>query len=236
MPAAGTPPANVVAAGNQFFNVNFRKNAYGSENRTFDMTLNADLSIDGVATLDVPTTVMNLFGYDNVDVEVECTAKLNYTNTDIMMVLDTTGSMDQVNPSDTVTRMTALKSVVTNFHNQLETGKGPGTRIRYGFVPYSTNVNVGHLLQDNWVVSNWTYQSRRERPRRIDRRLQASTSDNWTYGHSGTYTAVTTHIHLCCDLPRRQRPRLTSAWYSCDTEPPTKHTPKPIRRSVTPVD
>src|SRR6185369_15103423 len=28
------------------------------------------------------------------------------------------------------------------------------------FVPYSTNVNVGGLLKDEWVVDEWTYQSR----------------------------------------------------------------------------
>ena len=32
--------------------------------------------------------------------------------------------------------------------------------IRYGFMPYSTNVNVLHLLQDDWILDKWVYQSR----------------------------------------------------------------------------
>ena len=184
--APGAPPVAVAASGNQFFNLNFRDNSYGSANRSFTMTVELDMSISGVASVDVPTTVMNLFGYTNVDVEVECSAKLNFTNTDVMMVLDTTGSMNEINGGDTVSRMTALKSVVSSFHNQLETAKGPGTRIRYGFVPYSTNVNVGALLQDNWVVSNWTYQSR-EVDHSTPTTWTSEYSDNWV-SVSGTYT------------------------------------------------
>src|SRR5690606_34922109 len=37
-----------------------------------------------------------------------------------------------------------------------------GSRSRYGFVPYSTNVRVGHLLRDEWVTGTWSYQSREQ--------------------------------------------------------------------------
>jgi hypothetical protein len=50
--------------------------------------------------------------------------------------------------------------VVKDFHGQLEGSKSPGTRVRYGFVPYSTNVNVGLLLRPDWMVDEWTYQGR----------------------------------------------------------------------------
>jgi len=158
--ATGEVPADVAAVGNRFFNLNFRSGAYGTEQRDFQMTLEADYAISGVASVEVPTTIMGMFGYDNVDLNVECQARLNFSNTDVMMVLDTTGSMAETNPGDTMTRIEAMRSVVKSFHGQIEGAKKPGTRVRYGFVPYATNVNVGKLLKSDWMVDDWTYQSR----------------------------------------------------------------------------
>ena len=160
--ATGDVPADVATAGNRFFNVNFQAGDYGSENRDFQMTLEEDYAISGVATVDVPTTIMGIFGYDNTALKVQCEARLNFSNTDIMFVLDTTGSMAETNSGDSMTRIEAMRSVVRSFHAQLEGSKTQGTRIRYGFVPYSTNVNVGGLLQDDWMVTNWQYQSREQ--------------------------------------------------------------------------
>ena len=158
----GTVPAEVQTIGDKFFNQNFRSGSYGTKNRTFAMTLEADYAISGVAHIDVPTSIMYLFGHTNVAIDVKCAAKLNFSNTDIMFVLDTTGSMAEKNPSDTEPRLAAMKQVVKNFHAQIEGSKTPGTVVRYGFVPYSTNVNVGGLLKDDWVVSKWDYQSREQ--------------------------------------------------------------------------
>ena len=156
----GAIPAAVATVGNAFFNSNFRDGSYGTENRTFAMTLQADYSISGTATVKVPTTIMQAFGFREVALSVDCEAQLNFRNTDIMMVLDTTGSMNEVNSGDSQSRIEVLKDVVVDFHTQLEGSKSPGVRIRYGFVPYSTNVNVGQLLDPDWVVDEWTYQGR----------------------------------------------------------------------------
>lgn len=156
----GEIPADVQTAGDRFFNLNFRNGSFGTRNRSFQMTLEDDYAISGVADVDVPTTIMNLFGYTEVPIHVECEAKLNFSNTDIMFVLDTTGSMASTNPDDAAPRIEVLKDVVKGFHAQLEGSKSPGTRLRYGFLPYSTNVNVGYLLKSDWVVDKWTYNGR----------------------------------------------------------------------------
>ena len=158
--AGGEVPADVATIGERFFNLNFRNGAYGTEDRDFEMTLEPDYSISGVATVDVPTTIMTLFGYTQMPISVSCEAKLNFSNTDVMFVLDTTGSMARTNTGDTSPRIDVLRSVVKSFHAQLEGSKTPGTRLRYGFVPYSTNVNVGLLLKPEWMVDEWTYQGR----------------------------------------------------------------------------
>ena len=144
--ASGAIPNDVAAVGNRFFNLNFRDGSYGTTGRSFAMTLEQDYAISGEADVTVPTTIMTLFGYSKVPIKVKCQARLNFSNTDVMFVLDTTGSMSETNPGDTDPKIDIMRRVVQNFHAQMEGSKTPGTRIRYGFVPYSTNVNVGALL------------------------------------------------------------------------------------------
>ena len=185
----GEIPEEAVMSGERFFNLNFRNGAYGTENRTFAMTLEEDFSITGQATVDVPTTLMSIFGFNNMPVEVTCQAQLNMANTDIMMVLDVTGSMAQTNPGDSQTRIETLKQTVRNFHAQLLANAPPTTRLRFGFVPYSTNVNVGALLQDGWVNTAWNYQSR-EVVVELGPLTTRSYDRNWVY-KSGSVDAAT---------------------------------------------
>lgn len=156
----GEVPDGVIETGNRFFDLNFRDGAYGTKDTTFNFQLEEDYSISGEATVNVPTTIMAIFGNDNVPIRVGCEARLNFSDTDVMFVLDTTASMNETNPGDEKNRIDSLRDVVRDFHAQLEGSKSPQTRVRYGFVPYSTNVNVGHILENNWVVDTWIYQSR----------------------------------------------------------------------------
>jgi len=157
----GNIPADAALIGQRFFNVNYRAGAYGTTDRSFVMTLEDDFAVAGVATVNVPTTIMRIFGFQQVPIKVECEAQINFANTDVMMVLDVTGSMAQTNPGDGAPRIDVLKSTVKGFYANLQGSAQAGTRIRYGFVPYSTNVNVGALLKDEWVVKDWSYQSRK---------------------------------------------------------------------------
>jgi Flp pilus assembly protein TadG len=157
----GNIPVATGEIGQRFFNVNFRDGAYGSTARQFTMTLTPDYAITGEAKVRVPTTIMRMFGFEDVPIAVNCEAQINFNNTDVMMVLDVTGSMSQTNPGDSLSKIETLKKTVKGFYLQLQAAALAGTRIRYGFVPYSTNVNVGGLLHDDWVVNSWDYQSRK---------------------------------------------------------------------------
>ena len=221
---SGIVPANVATTGNQYFNINYRNGAYGTRNRAFTMTLQPDYSITGDASVEVPTTIMAIFGFTKIPVRVTCEAKLNFTNTDVMMVLDTTGSMTDTNPSDTQPRLTVLKSVVHNYVAMMEGSKGPGIRIRYGFVPYSVNVNVGALLDNNWVVDNWTYQSR-ETVSTTAGVYDYTYTDNWVT-ISGTYGSVVESSyagtwHPPVTVTTTDGTTVTPGYYSCDTAPPS---------------
>ena len=179
---SGALPADVTTVGNRFFNLNFRDGSYGTKRRTFQMTLEPDYAISGVATVSVPTTIMTMFGYNEVAVDVKCEARLNFSNTDIMFVLDTTGSMAETNPGDTKPRIDVMRDVVSAFHAQMEGSKSPGTVLRYGFVPYATNVNVGSLLAQDWMVTNWKYQSR-------EQIIVGTQSGTTTYDRAWTYVS-----------------------------------------------
>lgn len=158
--ATGKIPDNAQSIGNRFFNTNFPSGAYSTVNRNFAMTLASDYSISATASADVPTTIMQIFGIAKVPVQVRCVAQLGMANIDVMLALDVTGSMAETNPGDSKPKIALLKDTITEFYTTLEANKRVGSRIRYGFVPYSTNVNVGALLKNDWVVDQWHYQSR----------------------------------------------------------------------------
>ena len=161
LPAAtGVLPPDVAAIGNRFFNVNFRDGQYGTQDRRFGLILESDYALSGEASVNVPTTVMRLFGKEQVELAVTCGSQLGMSNTDVMMVLDVTGSMNETNSGDAASKITLMRATIGQFYDQIKSNQTAGTRVRYGFVPYSTNVNVGALLDDAWVVKDWTYQSR----------------------------------------------------------------------------
>ncbi|MBT0671048.1 hypothetical protein HT136_21990 [Novosphingobium profundi] len=194
--ATGNVPSDVSMIGNRFFNLNFADGAYGSQSRTFTMALESDFSISGQATVLVPTTIMRVFGQTQISVAVKCEAKLNYSNTDVMMVLDTTGSMADTNPSDTESKISILRRVVKNFHTQLEGSKTPGVRIRYGFVPYSTNVNVGYLLKSDWMVDTGSYEGRNAKD---TGKVETVTKYKYTYSTlSGSQAAIASTFSSSC--------------------------------------
>lgn len=160
----------------QFFNGNIRNNAYGATINTPNFSESAG-RVTGTATAAVPMTLMRVFGFRSMNASVACNAEMRLPNTDVMFVLDTTGSMDETLPGDTRTKISALRFAVKCFYEEvarLDTnadctpgtpgptgGTGTGTQIRFGFIPYATNVNVGRLLPTSYIADRWSYQSRR---------------------------------------------------------------------------
>jgi hypothetical protein len=190
----GVIPDDAALAGQRFFDLNFEEGDYGTKDRTFAMTLEPDFSISGNASVSVPTTLMAIFGFGAMPVQVTCTAQLNMANTDVMMVLDVTGSMAETNPGDSMSKIDALKQTVRNFYAQLTAAAPSTTRLRFGFVPYSTNVNVGGLLKDDWVNTTWHYQSR-EPFKDTGPLTTTSYARNWTFvsGSIGPATVLSTY-------------------------------------------
>ena len=123
-------------------------------------------TIEAVVSTKVDTTLMRVFGIDNIPIKVSCTASMSMGNADVMMVLDTTGSMNRDIDGnntwdDSKRRISLLRDAMESFYDTVDkSADGTNARIRYGFVPYSSSVNVGHLLEPDWIVDRMNLQSR----------------------------------------------------------------------------
>lgn len=150
--------AGAKAEANKFFDANFISGSYGSTDlqRTYTET---DGIVSGTASAKMDTSILQLADIQDLSINVKCNGKLDISNTDVMFVLDTTGSMDLVD-SGTASRMEGLRLAVKDFAQAMEDAKSSRTVIRYGFVPYASNVKVGHLLRREWVSDTNTIQSR----------------------------------------------------------------------------
>lgn len=173
--------ANALARANTYFNTNFDQGSEGTSSTEFTPT-SADNGnrVNGTATTTMNTAVMQLFGYDDIPLSVSCSASMSVGNSDVMMVLDTTGSMactaamtdsqcstyiNNNGYSETAhgstSRLEDLRDAMNNFYDTVATAtSGSNARIRYGFVPYSSSVNVGYLLPSDYIANEVQIQSR----------------------------------------------------------------------------
>ena len=151
--------AGVEAEARKFFNFNFPAASFQVASFTPTVT-HPDVGVIGMeAKTAVPTTIMKLFGYERLPISVSCTASQNFVNTDIVLVLDVTGSMAwRPNGGDCTgscassggSRIAGLRKAVLALYDELKPMQdqleSAGMRLRYGVVPFSSTVNVGKLI------------------------------------------------------------------------------------------
>lgn len=151
--------------GLNFFDQNFEAGIFGVTKRTRDYTSAGNGVVKGTASTTLPTNIMSIVGYDKFDLTVECSAEINISNTDIMFVLDVTGSMSQCPNgsecySNSSSKIVALRSAVLNFYDTVEAATSDSAQVRYGFVPYSQQANVGFSIPRQYLADDHSYQSR----------------------------------------------------------------------------
>lgn len=161
--SGSTPTAADISEGNKYFNFNFRSGMFGVPSSKVSKGFTAGSApgtINGSATAEVDFTMMRIFDFNSIDLDVSCTATVSIPNTDIMFVLDVTGSMEDTPTGDTSTKLAALQVATKDFFRELGPGTASGAgRIRYGFVPYSSSVNVGDVVGDqdsSWILGGTT--------------------------------------------------------------------------------
>src|SRR3546814_14018927 len=79
-------------AAKEMFQANFADAAYGSSALTKSFSETGG-TVTGNASVVMPMTIMRIFGQTERTIAVTCTAEMRIPNTDVMFVLDTTGSM-----------------------------------------------------------------------------------------------------------------------------------------------
>ncbi len=189
---------------NTMFDANFTPGAYGTKNMVRTFTENGAGNVSGSASVDVPMSLMKALGNDTRKVEVTCQSELRIPNTDVMFVLDTTGSMNDPIPGSgsSDSKISGLKTAVKCFYEALakeditditpaqcgETqnpsgGNSANVQLRFGFVPYAVNVNVGKILPLDFLADTWTYQSRQ---------ANFDTNAGWTASYGAATNTIQT--------------------------------------------
>lgn len=167
----GTVDTTVVSEATKLFNFNFPQGTYGTANFTpvIGSAASSAQTVVISASTTIPTTLMKIFGFTSLPLAVTCNAKQDFVNTDIVLVLDTTGSMaNKAVSTDTQTKIAALRSAVLALYDQLADVQTQlttaGLRLRYGIVPYASTVNVGAAVMSansSYIHAGLTpYQSR----------------------------------------------------------------------------
>jgi Flp pilus assembly protein TadG len=199
----------------QLFDTNFQNGAYDSEGltRSFSET---NGTVTGTASVEVPMAMMSVFGIKEKEIAVTCTAEMRIPASDIMFVLDTTGSMNCPDDGSSCSgyssteapnaKIKGLRTAASCFYEALAkqnvttatpedcdeeedpVGATSDVRLRFGFVPYAVNVNVGKLLPLEYIADQWTYQSREAT---WESTSTASAYDP-SYGTEGPFVQTTT--------------------------------------------
>ncbi|MDA9918540.1 pilus assembly protein [Erythrobacter sp.] len=145
------------AEGRRFFDFNFPANTMGAENTTvtIEQSTTDSSTVEVVATADVPTTLMSLFGNDEIAISVSCNADQDFGNNDIMVVLDVTGSMRSSPSTGGASKISRLRDGTAGLYRALQGASN--TRTRYGMIPYSMSVNVARSLRTRDILRETFY-------------------------------------------------------------------------------
>jgi Mg-chelatase subunit ChlD len=129
----------------QFFDANYPEGKLGTAGKIdvrFDKKNNIYVTVEG----EVPTTFMQLANVKQMNVAAETMVTREERNIELILVLDTTGSMRSGG------KMSALKNAAREMVNTLFDGKSTSDTLRIGVVPFSAAVNVGTQMSNSpWL-------------------------------------------------------------------------------------
>src|SRR3569623_53242 len=189
-----TLDATVKAEAVKFFNFNFAQGLYQTDAFTPDVTTPSTGTVRVTAATKIPTAIMSIFGFKKLNLAVTCDASQNFVNTDIVLVLDVTGSMahdvnDNTTTDPSATKIQALRDAVIALYDQLAPIQtqleANGLRLRYAVVLYSSAVNVGKLIyakNSSYIVDSADYQSRQPQYQQNSiTKTACQVYDNWSW-------------------------------------------------------
>lgn len=226
----GALDAMATARATEFFRNNMEEGWLQTGRASFTPTKTSDNQVAGTASVLVPMTVMKMFAAPDRTINVSCQARYDVADTDIVFVLDTTGSMacppDMTNsdcggyvgtlgtsgytrPSsdaDAVpgylgtqayavneangasgSRIKALRQAVKDFYATMDASKDANTRVRYGFVTYTSTVNAGRAIMTaspTYLIGGAAGESAKYQSRQVTGEYTISTDSKVTNSKS----------------------------------------------------
>ncbi|WP_185209327.1 TadE/TadG family type IV pilus assembly protein [Sphingomonas sp. NBWT7] len=170
-----TVTQNVRDEATKYFTFNFPQGQFQSAAYTLAMSIPTAGTLRIASETTIPTTLMKIFGFNTLPISATCSATQDFVNTDLMLVFDLSGSMncapggvgDCGGVNQPNSKLDALKAAAKALYATLEPAQDQlyanNLRMRYGFVNYSSGVNVGEALyqknSSNFVTRS-SYQSR----------------------------------------------------------------------------
>lgn len=134
---------------NAFMRFNYPDATYGTKPLKLTITKPQVGVVRVQATTSIDTTLLALIGIDEWHIGAVGEATQNLDNVDIVLVLDTTGSMNDLNGGQR--KIDALRKAVQSLYDELAPAqaqlRSQNLRMRIGVVPYSSTVNIGKLLR-----------------------------------------------------------------------------------------
>jgi len=101
--ASTTLDTNASTQATNFFNNNFKAGWLGTSSVAFTPSKTTNNRVSGTASAAVPMTLTKIIGMPSQTINVTCEARYDLADTDIMFVLDTTGSMACLPSEDNAT-------------------------------------------------------------------------------------------------------------------------------------
>jgi Flp pilus assembly protein TadG len=131
----GLTESQLKAKAQQYFDANFPPSAIGTVGKLNVLFVGDDINV--TVSGQVPTTFMRLANVNQLDVGVDATITKKQRNIEVVLVLDTTGSMGSGGKLD------ALKNAAKKMVETLFGGNATSDNVKIGVVPYAAAVNVG---------------------------------------------------------------------------------------------
>lgn len=139
----GLTEAEQKAKAQLFFNANY-KSSMGTAS-----PLQVNFSGDNIllsVSAEVPTTFMRIANIDHLNMHAQATITKKERNIELVMVLDTTGSMGNGG------KITALKSAAKQMVSTLFEGNDTSSTLKIGVVPFAAAVNIGSdKINSGWL-------------------------------------------------------------------------------------
>lgn len=154
--------ADLNAETTKYFYANFPANYLGTTITTLSATPNADNSIITMAVAGtVDTTFMRLFGINYVDVGAQAEITRASQGMELVLVIDTTGSMNST-AGGGISKIAAARNAATDLVNTLYGSASTLDNLWIGLVPFAQAVNIGPSHTDwvsadsfNWGPTSW---------------------------------------------------------------------------------